>query len=545
MKDSALLLIFNAFVVIAAVRPRLPVELIDDRNVPSISDQPTKRSGLIYPRITYNRECNATGFGKFACVTCDDPTVKNEIASPADRWAAADGDNAWTQVTSWWSVLRDSGSNPLGSITGFVPSISWYWQGPEQWDCADIGESFCNSVVKCSDADIPAASMTLTAFANIHIFYDNFYTAIHDAEGAMLSQISGFSKIFAPQGPDTLQILKLILDAFGMSYGLIGAGVWNKILKDAPIFKNRGNDHGWAKDSANSAVSTSTTLAKDAAPGIKGEMDTQNDLSRELGTLVDGWANVTSTYVKNLFSGTDDGITQLGAYINGGAWYNTDMETSLFSLQGIMENVLYGQMIPKAWGDHAAVNPVVVFQSESNVGNPLTTILQGDASRTLSDSVRNPIVQDGKSLIDLLQDATKAKSNYGGTTLWLLDAHDCGAEEPLARGGSGSCDTSFVQLLPGEDQLDGKQWGGVLVDDINISAFVGYQLNGNKNGYEIPDNSRFTDMNENADYPYQAGIRTPGFFSIPVCDINTVFDVTVRNKGNEGHKNRCPTYPCC
>lgn len=197
-------------------------------------------------------------------------------------------------------------------------------------------------------------------------------------------------------------------------------------------------------------------------------MDTQNDLSRELGTLVDGWANVTSTYVKNLFSGTDDGITQLGAYINGGAWYNTDMETSLFSLQGIMENVLYGQMIPKAWGDHAAVNPVVVFQSESNVGNPLTTILQGDASRTLSDSVRNPIVQDGKSLIDLLQDATKAKSNYGGTTLWLLDAHDCGAEEPLARGGSGSCDTSFVQLLPGEDQLDGKQWGGVLVDDINI-----------------------------------------------------------------------------
>lgn len=77
------------------------------------------------------------------------------------------------------------------------------------------------------------------------------------------------------------------------------------------------------------------------------------------------------------------------------------------------------------------------------------------------------------------------------------------------------------------------------------SSFVGYQLNGNKNGYVIPENSRFQDLNENADYPYQAGIRTPGFFSIPVCDISTVFDVIVRNKDNEGHKNRCPTYPCC
>lgn len=116
--------------------------------------------------------------GKYACVTCDDPTVKNELAFPADRWAAADGDNAWTQVTRWWTVLRGTpGDTQLGSIKGFVPSISWYWQGPEQWDCADIGESFCNSVVKCADADIPAASMTLTAFANIHIVGEASATA--------------------------------------------------------------------------------------------------------------------------------------------------------------------------------------------------------------------------------------------------------------------------------------------------------------------------------------------------------------------------------
>lgn len=145
-----------------------------------------------------------------------------------------------------------------------------------------------------------------------------------------------------------------------------------------------------------------------------------------------------------------------------------------------------------------------------------------------------------------MQDAKAARTQYGGTVLWLLDAHDCDSKEPVARGGSGTCNDPFVKPLPGASQLiAGNPWGGVLTDDISISSFVGYQLNNNANGYVMPENSRYTDENQNAAYPYQAGIRTPGFFSIPVCDINTVFDVTVRNKGNEYTENRCPTYPCC
>ena len=51
-----------------------------------------------------------------------------------------------------------------------------------------------------------------------------------------------------------------------------------------------------------------------------------------------------------------------------------------------MENVLYGGLIPKAWADHTAVHPVVVFQS-GTVTNPLTVILEDDAEFTISDSV--------------------------------------------------------------------------------------------------------------------------------------------------------------
>ena len=117
-----------------------------------------------------------------------------------------------------------------------------------------------------------------------------------------------------------------------------------------------------------------------------------------------------------------------------------------------MENVLYGQLIPKAWSDHTEVHPVIVFQQGNDIVNPLTAILKGDAYRTLSDD-----------------DAKSARTQYGGTVLWLLDAHDCDRKEPVARGGSGSCDDPFVKQLPGALELTpGNKWGGVLIDDINI-----------------------------------------------------------------------------
>ena len=42
-----------------------------------------------------------------------------------------------------------------------------------------------------------------------------------------------------------------------------------QILKNSSLFKNRGNDHGWAKDSANAGVASSVNLAKDAQPGYR------------------------------------------------------------------------------------------------------------------------------------------------------------------------------------------------------------------------------------------------------------------------------------
>ena len=79
-------------------------------------------------------------------------------------------------------------------------------------------------------------------------------------------------------------------------------------------------------------------------------------------------------------------MAQLDAYILGGNWSDPQFTNSLFALQGIMENVLYGGLIPKAWADHKAVHPVVVFQS-GTVTNPLTVLFEGEAEAGISDSV--------------------------------------------------------------------------------------------------------------------------------------------------------------
>ena len=84
-------------------------------------------------------------------------------------------------------------------------------------------------------------------------------------------------------------------------------------------------------------------------------------------------------------------MAQLDAYILGGNWSDPQFTNSLFALQDIMENVLYGGLIPKAWADHTDVHPVIVFQS-GTVTNPLTIILKENAEDGISDAVSHVLM---------------------------------------------------------------------------------------------------------------------------------------------------------
>ncbi|PKY09383.1 hypothetical protein P168DRAFT_35226 [Aspergillus campestris IBT 28561] len=92
-------------------------------------------------------------------------------------------------------------------------------------------------------------------------------------------------------------------------------------------------------------------------------------------------------------------------------------------------------------------------------------------------------------------------------------------------------------LLPGGDHtnLDGTKWGGVTVADIVESSVEGWLANGQKNGWARPDMQGIvTSLGET-----QYSIRTPGFFDIPVCEVQR--DIVWNMVKEDGS---APFWPC-
>jgi hypothetical protein len=111
---------------------------------------------------------------------------------------------------------------------------------------------------------------------------------------------------------------------------------------------------------------------------------------------------------------------------------------------------------------------------------------------------------------------------------------------PLGGGRGDVADEPSFQELPGAnfDNLNGANWGGVLVDDIVISSYQGYLLNGKKNGYQMPQDQMAIDGSGTlGNIILQNGIRTPVVFTIMVCDYVNLQDII--NKLNWDYDTIC------
>lgn len=124
-------------------------------------------------------------------------------------------------------------------------------------------------------------------------------------------------------------------------------------------------------------------------------------------------------------------------------------------------------------------------------------------------------------------DAVKTYVCYENKTFYVLNrkwfASDgiCGIREPVVcgNGGPGESGRWRFSPLPGGtvDNLSGGQYSGVTLDDIVISSYDGFVINGNQNGYKMPNASKIIDnLGTEGDLILERGIRTPGFFSLPI-----------------------------
>lgn len=86
-------------------------------------------------------------------VKCTDPNLTNAAINPATRWAAASANDAWQAAVKAWN----GGSVAQGNIAlTFAESVSNTFHGPDQWNCKDVGDIPCSSVVQCSSTNHPA-----------------------------------------------------------------------------------------------------------------------------------------------------------------------------------------------------------------------------------------------------------------------------------------------------------------------------------------------------------------------------------------------------
>ena len=74
------------------------------------------------------------------------------------------------------------------------------------------------------------------------------------------------------------------------------------------------------------------------------------------------------------------------------------------------------------------------------------------------------------------------------------------------------------------------------------SALQAYKLNGNANGYQMPELTNvIDDQGQTGDIYFENGIQTPGLTTIPICDIETISS----NWQNHGRSSSKPAGYLC
>lgn len=120
-------------------------------------------------------------------------------------------------------------------------------------------------------------------------------------------------------------------------------------------------------DGANNAISSGVLgVASSTLPTAANPLTIQNKLDGILSDTVAHWAQTTDAYNKFLFGGTPQATTLLKSMITGGAQLVSNLNsqldgTSLWDVQGSMQAILYGKLIPQAWTlSPQAFTPVIM-----------------------------------------------------------------------------------------------------------------------------------------------------------------------------------------
>jgi hypothetical protein len=84
---------------------------------------------------------------------CNQNSIDDATVAFIDRWYASGAPGAWDAVLREW---ENGAKDGLYRNLAFPAFVSWYFHGPEQWNCKDIDSVPCSSVVRCDEVNHPA-----------------------------------------------------------------------------------------------------------------------------------------------------------------------------------------------------------------------------------------------------------------------------------------------------------------------------------------------------------------------------------------------------
>jgi hypothetical protein len=421
--------------------------------------------------------------------TCTVKEITDASYRPDIRWAAVDSESAWSAVANSWN--HDApGENQ--NVLPFPMMVSNFFHGPEHMNCQDVGDGTCNTMIQCDDTSFPAGYLILNSFVAIHQVHQNRYNGLDSAMNQMQSSMGKFTDTFAPQLQDGSAVVRELLTSFAFVIGLGSAYSWNTVIKTAKIFDN-DDWRGVAKDAFNSAITFAISTARDHLPTAA---DLQNDLTDAMGKFVGKWMESEADYVNKVFSGEVGTLSALHGLLQDGMQGAVPTGTDLATLKDEAQKIVYTKMIPAAWNLAPGDFSPFILASD----NACSSQAEGDLAGHIDDSTaaQTHVCYDNKIFYVVTPEYT---NNRGNLVNWKLNS------------------------LPGGtyDNLKDGNWGGVTLDDIVVSSWDGYKLNGYKNGYQLSETSEAVDGNGNVgNLIFEAGTRTPGFSTMMICDVATL-----------------------
>ncbi|KAL4911690.1 hypothetical protein BDW62DRAFT_207201, partial [Aspergillus aurantiobrunneus] len=191
---------------------------------------------------------------------CSLPAATDGSMPVTDRWEQVGAELAYVDADTYYHRNRSDGTSQFSQVLGE------YFGYTETLMCQDLADNNgCSSLqVKCEDFDNPAGYMIVLSMIWLERTYISMNSAITAAAGQVSRQISELLDVFAPLNKKGTQVPKVTLDVISLMYSLAVSPMWNKWLREAKMFKDKGNEIGTTKDWANPGVTQAIVIVKDS-----------------------------------------------------------------------------------------------------------------------------------------------------------------------------------------------------------------------------------------------------------------------------------------